>query len=160
MNTLLKTALFVLLFPIALSANVVRPAPNFFWKNLQGETSSLNAVKGRSVVLIVTPDVKDRAFRKQLHEIRGVYQFLGAARVLAFIAFTQSSGRVPADAPYIIISNGARVAQEYGMNSGFGIAVIGRDGNLDYVSNKVVPGQRVLDIINNSFAVQEALRRN
>ena len=34
------------------------------------------------------------------------------------------------------------------------IAFIGRDGNLDYVTNKVIPAQRVYDIIGNSFVPQ------
>ena len=43
--------------------------------------------------------------------------------------------------------------------TGFSISIIGMDGNLDYVSNRVVPAQRIFDIIDNSFAKQKLLRR-
>ncbi len=160
MKTFLKTAFFLLFLPAVLAANVVRPAPNFAWQNADHSTSTLHSVSGRSVILIVTSNVQDRKFRRQLHELQGVYQALGASRVLAFVAFTQSPGRIPSNVPYIVVSNGPHVASSYGMCDSFGIAIIGRDGNLDYVSNKVVPGQRALDIIRNSFAVQQALRQN
>ncbi len=145
---------------MGLHADVVRPAPGFSWKNAQGNTSTLQNVRGRSVILIIAPDVENRTFRSQLQEIQGSYQALSAGRMLAFIAFTQNSaGRVPSNVPYILVSNGPRVANLYGVSDQFGIAIIGRDGNLDYFSDKVVAGQRVLDIINNSFEVQQALRR-
>jgi hypothetical protein len=34
------------------------------------------------------------------------------------------------------------------------------DGNLDYVSNRVVAAQRIHDIIDNSYAKQKLLRRD
>lgn len=157
----LKTVFLVLLFlPPILIANVVRPAPNFTWQNAEHSTSTLHSISGRSVILIVTPDVQNPKFRRQIHELQGVYQALSASRVLPFVAFTQSPGRIPSNVPYIVVSNGPRVASSYGMWNSFGIAIIGRDGNLDYISNKVVAGQRALDIIRNSFAVQQALRRD
>ncbi|PWU07870.1 MAG: hypothetical protein C5B47_05490 [Verrucomicrobia bacterium] len=160
MKTFLKTALIFVFLPVTLLANVVRPAPNFTWQNIDHSTSTLYSLNGRPVILIVTPNVKDYSFRSQLREIQSAYQALGTARVLAFVAFTQSPGRIPSNVPYIIVSNGVRVASSYGITERFGIAFIGCDGNLDYVSNKVVSGQRALDIIRNSFAVQQALRRN
>jgi hypothetical protein len=156
--TPIKAAFLALLLPISLLADVVRPAPSFSWKNIGGTTSTLQKVRGRSTILIIAPNVEDHAFLSQLREIQGVYQFLGANRVLAFVAFTQSPGRVPSNVPYIIVSNGPQVAHLYGAADKFGIALIGRDGNLDDFSNKVVAGQRVLDIINNSFVVQQTLR--
>ena len=48
---------------------------------------------------------------------------------------------------------------EYEGGERFRIAFIGRDGNLDYVTNKVIPAQRVYDLIGNSFVPQRDMRR-
>ena len=45
------------------------------------------------------------------------------------------------------------------MQKGFQIAIIGRDGNLDYQSGKVQAAERVRDIVQNSYAVQESARK-
>jgi hypothetical protein len=36
----------------------------------------------------------------------------------------------------------------------FGVFVVGRDGNLDLSTSKVVPASRIRDVINNSYTVQ------
>ena len=48
---------------------------------------------------------------------------------------------------------------DYEGSERFTIAFIGRDGNLDYVTNKVLPAQRVYDIVGNSFVTQQNMRR-
>ena len=40
------------------------------------------------------------------------------------------------------------------------IAVIGADGNLDCFSTRVLPAQRIFDIIQNSYTNQKQLRRD
>jgi hypothetical protein len=40
------------------------------------------------------------------------------------------------------------------------VFVIGEDGNIDALSDKVLPGQRIIDIINNSFVVQRDNRKS
>lgn len=158
---MLKIILFcaIVTLPFTLHANVVRPAPIFAWKNAEGTTTTLEKVRGHSAILVITPHVKNWAFRRQLYEIQGAYQSLAAAHVLAFVALTQSLERIPSNIPFVIIANSPQVASAYGASSKFGIAIIGRDGNLDYFSHKVLAGQRIVDIINNSFVAQQAFRR-
>jgi hypothetical protein len=61
--------------------------------------------------------------------------------------------------PFMVAADGPRVGYEYESGERFGIAFIGRDGNLDYVTNKVIPAHRVYDLINNSFVAQRNMRR-
>ena len=66
---------------------------------------------------------------------------------------------VRSNIPFVTDADGPGVASAFEAGGGFAIAVIGRDGNLDYFGKKVLPCQRIYDILNNSFAVQKALRR-
>ena len=40
------------------------------------------------------------------------------------------------------------------MQDKFNIVIIGKDGNVDYQTSKVLPPERVRDVIQNSYAVQ------
>jgi hypothetical protein len=52
------------------------------------------------------------------------------------------------------------VAGAYGVTGPFAIFIIGKDGNIDALSDRVMPGQRILDVINNSFVVQRDNRKS
>ena len=60
----------------------------------------------------------------------------------------------------MLFRSGPKTAAAFDTAQGFSISIIGMDGNLDYVSNRVVPAQRIHDIIDNSFAKQKLLRRD
>ena len=62
-------------------------------------------------------------------------------------------------APFVVANNGTAVASAYGTSGDFSLAVIGRDGNLDYVTDKVRTGQRVRDVMLNSYSIQAATRK-
>ena len=51
-------------------------------------------------------------------------------------------------------NDGAAVASAYGVQGKFNIAIIGKDGNVDYQTRKILPASRVNDVIQNSYAVQ------
>lgn len=87
-----------------------------------------------------------------------MYERLAAKGMVAFAAFTVEGGRIGSNIPFLIVDRPAEVAARYDIGQGFAIAVIGVDGNLDSLSTKPLPGQRVLDIFNNNAAVQESLR--
>jgi hypothetical protein len=74
-------------------------------------------------------------------------------------AFTEEPGVIRSNIPFVLAANPGAVAQSYGVAGDFAVFVIGRDGNLDEISDRVLPGQRVLDIINNSFVAQRDNRR-
>jgi hypothetical protein len=79
--------------------------------------------------------------------------------MLFFAAFTTEGGRIPSNIPFILVDDTSATASSYDAPNGFSIAVIGRDGNLDCLSTKPLPGQRILDLAMNNAQVQEQLRR-
>jgi len=60
-----------------------------------------------------------------------------------------------------IANNGAAVASAYSMpeKDKFNIVIIGKDGNVDYQTSKVIGAARVVDVIQNSYAVQSITGR-
>lgn len=140
-------------------ANVVRWAPDFGWLKSGGNRSSLKALRGQPVVLVVAPTPRHGRFRKQVKELQKTYQLLGNDKAVMVAAFTQEPGVIRSNIPFVLASNPGAVAQSYGVAGDFAVFVIGRDGNLDEISDRVLPGQRVLDIINNSFVAQRDNRR-
>lgn len=94
-----------------------------------------------------------------MSELRGRYERLAAQGLLGFVAFTTEGGRIPSNIPFIEVNDPASTAAAYDVQQGFAIAVIGRDGNLDCLSTKPLPGQRILDLVMNNASVQEGLRR-
>lgn len=150
--------LFVVLVT-TLSAVVVRQAPNVNWIDSTGRQKSLSVLRGQPVVILIAPTPRDRAFRSQLGQLRKMYERYAANKAVFIAAFTQESGRVGSNIPFLIAADGPRVGFDYQGSERFHIAFIGRDGNLDYVTNKVIPAQRVYDILGNSFVTQRDLRR-
>ncbi len=138
-------------------AGVVRPAPAFTFGGAGGK-NSLASLRGQPVVLVIAQKAKAKAFRSQLGSLRNVYHDC-ASRGAVFIAALADGGTVPSDIPFAIAANPAAVAAAYGMRGDFLIAVIGRDGNLDLVTDKPIPGARVFEVIKNNFDVQEKARR-
>ena len=45
------------------------------------------------------------------------------------------------------------------MQGDFSLVIIGKDGNVDYQTNKVCSPERVRDVIQNSYEVQETARK-
>lgn len=140
-------------------AEVVRPAPDFRLQATSGPATSLSKLRGQPVVVIVAETPRTLAFRRQLARLRNDYERLAAQKTLFIAAFTQEPGVIPSNIPFLTAADGQAVASALGFNSRFGIAIVGRDGNLDIITTRVLPGQRVLDIINNSFVSQQQLRR-
>ena len=142
-----------------LSAVVVRPAPNVNWIDSAGRQKGLATFRGQPVVLVIAPTPRSRAFRSQLGQLKKMYERYAAEKVVFIAAFTQEAGRIPSNIPFLFAADGPRAGFDYGGTEGFLIALIGKDGNLDYVTDKVLPAQRVFDVIGNSFVIQRNLRR-
>jgi hypothetical protein len=140
-------------------ARVVRQAPDFTWTALDGSNRTLASLAGQPVMLIIAPSPRDRRFRAQMRELQSAYQRVAAARMITTAAFTSEAGRIDSNIPVVVAADGPRVAFLYEVPEGFSVAMIGSDGNLDYLTNQVIPVQRVLDIIDASYARQEYLRR-
>ena len=140
-------------------ATVITAAPVFSGGAAEGRTITLSSLKGKPVLLLIAPSPKDRAFRKQVSELRGRYERLAADEIICFAAFTSEGGVIPSNVPFLTVNNPTAVASSYDVTGQFSVAVIGRDGNLDCLSTKPLSGQRILDLINNNASVQEHLRR-
>lgn len=139
-------------------AEVARPAPGFVWA--PGKT--LASWKGQPVILLIAPSPRSAAFRKQVKRIAADYQELAARNALFAAAFTkpEAAGEpIRCNVPFVVLPEGGRVAAAYGFDGHFGLYVIGRDGNLDLSSAKVVPASRIMDMIINNAEQQEAERK-
>ncbi len=156
--------ILILLIALAISATsahalVARPAPNVQWVNSSGKIETLAAFKGRPVVILIAPSPRTWAFRFQLTRLKSSYQRLANQNTIFVAAFTQETGRVNSNIPFAVAADGPKVGFEYDATDRFAIAIIGRDGNLDYFTNRVLPGQRIIDVIANSFVTQNLMRR-
>jgi len=155
-------AVLLCISPCAFAATgsaVINPAPAFAGGAEVGKTIQLASLRGKPVVLLIAPSPRDASFRRQLAEFKGVYERLAAQGFLFFAAFTSEGGRIPSNIPFILVNKPADVAANYDVTSGFAIAVIGIDGNLDCMSTKALPGQRVIDLADNNAAMQQLMRR-
>lgn len=151
--------LFLALAAGTLNADVVRPAPEFTWLDSTGAHKSSKAFLGRPVVVVVAPSPRSWAFRSQVGQLQKMYERLAAEKIVCVAAFSQTPGIVRSNIPFVTVADGPRLAYDLQADKGFAIAVIGKDGNLDYSGQKVLPVQRIYDIMGNSYVVQKSLRR-
>ena len=136
---------------------VVRPAPDF---SFAGPTKkSLRGLKSQPVVVVIAHAPDSRAFRKQAKLLAPIYQEFASRGTVFVAAFSEKEGQIPSNIPFVVANNGASVASAYGMKDDILVAIIGRDGNLDLVTDKVLPAFRVREVIQNSYTVQEAARK-
>lgn len=156
----LRTAAVALLCSVALHAAspVVRTAPDFGFAGVGGK-KSLRSLRSQPVVLVIAKSPDSRAFRKQAKMLAPVYQEFASRGTLFIAAFSEKDGQIPSNIPFIVASNGPAVANAYGFKDDILVAVIGPDGNLDSVTHKLSTGLRVREVIQNTFAVQEAARK-
>jgi hypothetical protein len=89
-----------------------------------------------------------------------MYARFAAGKVLCIAAFSGEQGLIRSNIPFLTVPDGPGTASAYDVPQGFAIAVIGEDGNLDCFSTRVLPAQRIYDIIDNSYAKQKQLRRD
>lgn len=151
---------FALLVASPLRAEVPRPSPDFEWVDSTGSAKKSKDLRGHPLVLLVAPSPMDRPFRAQVAQLQKIYERFAAEETLCIAAFSSEPGVIRSNIAFLTVPKGEVTAAAYGAPTGFAIAIIGQDGNLDYFSNRVVPAQRIFDIIDNSYAKQMKLRRN
>ena len=126
---------------------------------MNGKVRRLRDVRGHPVVLIFAENPTGKMFIKQIKELNRRSKQLAIQYTLFFVAFTRETGLVTGtDIPFVILPDPGSVADAYRVGD-FGIAVISPDGNVDYATDHVITGQRVLDVIVNSYAAQVHARR-
>ena len=141
-------------------AEVVRPAPAFPWIDSTGKAKNSRDLRGQPLVVLVADSPNHRLFRAQVGQLQKTYERFAAAGLLCIAAFSREPGTIRSNIPFLTVPDGAATAAAFDTPAGFSISVIGEDGNLDYIGNRVLPAQRIYDIIDNSFARQKKLRRN
>ena len=139
-------------------AAVVRLAPEFGFPG-PGKMQSLKSLRGQAVVLLIAKTPKNRAFKKQVKYLKEIYEQFASKQVVFIAALGDGTGPVESDIPFVVASNGPAVATAYGATDDFNIVIIGKDGNVDYQTNKVCAPERVRDVIQNSFVVQDGSRK-
>ena len=157
MRKLLLTGFLLATLAVGHTA-VVRLAPEFGFPG-PGKMQSLKSLRGQAVVLLIAKTPKNRAFKKQVKYLKEIYEQFASKQVVFISALGDGTGPVESDIPFVVASNGAAVATAYGATDDFNIVIIGKDGNVDYQTNKVCPPERVRDVIQNSFVVQDGSRK-
>ena len=141
-------------------SNVPRPAPEFVWSSVSGKVRRLRDLRGQPVVLLFATNTEQNEFKKQVKQITRRYKVLATRNVLFFVAFTKETGVITrSDVPFVVLPDPLAVADSYRVGD-FGIAIIGTDGNLDYATDHVITGQKIVDVVNNSYATQTQERRD
>ena len=140
-------------------ARVVRGAPDFTFPGIGNRSKSLRSLRGQAVVLVVADSQRQGAFKKQLRYLREIYGQFASKQVVFVAALRDQVPSINSDIPFAIANNGAAVAAAYGVEDDFQLIIIGRDGNIDYQTDRVATGERVRDVIQNSFAVQSTTGR-
>jgi hypothetical protein len=158
MKTLVGVTFLIALIASPFAA-VVRPAADFTFLGVGNKARSLRSLRGQAVVLVIADSQRDRAFRKQIRYLREIYQQFASRQVIFVAALQEDDGPVKSDIPFVRASNGPAVAAAYGAERDFQLVIIGKDGNVDYQTSKVATGERVRDVIQNSFAVQAEARK-
>jgi hypothetical protein len=152
-------ALLLCLICSAASAQVVRPASDFTFSAAENKPGSLKSLKGQAVVLLISDSARRGSFVKQLRYLEEIYQQFAGRNVVFAAAIAAEASEVPSTIPFVRPENPGAVASAYGGTPKFQLIIIGRDGNIDYQTSQVCTGERVRDVIQNSFAVQTAGRR-
>jgi hypothetical protein len=156
---------------LAVRAEVVRPAPDFWLGPLSntnsGSTETLKGQRGRPVIVLLARSPETGAFRSQMKEIASRFDRLSTRNVLVVAAFEEVpskgfSGLVQSDVPVVVAPKGAEVCRQFGLQtlgSKSAIALIGPDGNLDYMTAKILTASRISQVIGNSFQFQHDPKR-
>lgn len=156
----LPCILAALCLALPLHAEVVREAPAFNWTDATGAAKPLKSLRGQPVVLLIANSPRQGAFRSQVAQLQKIYERFAAEQVLCVAAFSAEQDIIRSNIPFLTVPDGPGTAAAYETPQGFAIAIIGEDGNLDCFSNRVLPAQRIYDIVDNSFTKQKQLRRD
>ena len=161
-STLAASLLLSLLpgFTLTGSAEVVRPAPDVAFPPHEGRPQSLGNFRGKPLILLFANTPKDGAFREQLKQLEEALDRL-TIRSTVFAAAFQSgdASHLNTSVPLVVLPEGAQACAAFQLKGKFAIALIGPDGNLDYQTNKVLNINRILEVMQNSFALQHRTKK-
>lgn len=142
-----------------LAAQVPRPAPDFAWEGLNGQATSIKSFRGQPVVVLMGDSGRSRRLRSQIARLEELYRFYSARRVVFVAAVRSDAKPLRSDIPFVLAQNGAAVASAFGIERGFGLAIIAPDGNVDLLTDEVTAAARIRDVLDNTFQRQQAIRK-
>jgi hypothetical protein len=139
-------------------AQVVRPAPSFQVEGA-GKGVSLRSFRGQAVVLLITRSARQKEFRAMVERLGEMYGQFSTEKVLFVAAIEEGPQAVLSNIPFMIASDPQQLAADYGVRGRYAIAVIGVDGNLDMITNRLIAAERVRDVVFNNFESQTESRK-
>ncbi|HEX8372783.1 MAG TPA: DUF4174 domain-containing protein [Chthoniobacterales bacterium] len=143
-----------------LKSEVVRLAPEFAVESFNGTSKPASRFGKQPLILIIAPSPKSGVFKKQLKHIENLYRQYAGREALFIAAFTRETGTVESDIPFLYATDPQAVAASYGLGrEKFQLNLIGPDHNLDLVTSEIVSGERIRDVIDNSYTRQSVRRR-
>jgi hypothetical protein len=145
--------------PAPVSSAVVHLAPDFSIPGIGGKPRTLRSLRGQSVVLLIAKSAKTGALNNQVKYLQELFEQFASKETIFAVALREGEDLIRSNIPIALVNNGPAVADAYGVKKDFGIAIIGRDGNLDYLTDKILPPERVRDVVQNSFPIQSSIRR-
>jgi hypothetical protein len=139
---------------------VPRLTPDFSFPGAGNKSRTLRSLRGQPVVLLITDTPRNRSFRKQIDRLEPMYSEFAARKVVFIAAFTkEGEGPVKSNLPFVVANNGPAVAAAYNANETFQVIIISQDGNVNYQTDNLLRGERVRDVLQNSYPVQQQTRR-
>lgn len=136
---------------------IVRMTPDVSFPAEGSRTRTLRSLRGQPVVILLADTPRNKRFRKQIRFIEPIYSDLAARKAVFIAGFTKAGeGPVQSNVPFTVTKNGPAVASVFGADPDFAIIIIGPDGNVDYQTDKVISGNRVRDVMQNTFTIQKA----
>jgi hypothetical protein len=149
------------------SAAVVRPAPDLSFQTPSGN-KTLAQLKDHPVVLLLGDRTSRSRVKEQTDLLESFYSKLSARKVIFLSAFTNPVDyEVKSNIPFTPVRNPQatfnafkQLAQTSDQSAKApAIAIIGPDGNVDYLGEKILTGERVREILLNNHSVQNKSRR-
>jgi len=160
---LIVAALFALVSALAALGNEPRPAPDFA---LVGGRS-LSSLRGQPVVVVVAKSPRSWRFRREIGEVSRHYVDFAARNTVFIAVFTgrpvdsssaETSTPIRSNIPFVVVRDSGGIPEKLGLSEGFGVAVIGKDGNIDLATPKYAAAYRIRDAIVNNFEQQTSER--
>lgn len=146
--------------PAPVNSAVVNLAPDFVIPGAGGKPRTLRSLKGQAVVILFAKSIKTRDLKAQVKKLQPLFEQFASKDAVFVVALKEGDALIQSNIPFAEVANGPAVCAAYGVQRDFAIGIVGKDGNLDYITNKVLVPERVRDVIQNSFAVQASLRKN
>jgi hypothetical protein len=152
-------AVMVLWAPLG-RTEVVRPAPDLAFPGQTGKARSLSSFRGQPLVLLLADSPKRGAFKSQLRALEGSFDRLANRGAVVAVGFKKGAPQtLRTNIPLVELPDGPTACNALGLQGDFAIVLIGPDGNIDYQTGKVININRILEVMQNSFEVQQASLR-